>query len=161
MKQFLLFFSVLSLLSFAGCGKPTPRNYLNDLSAAELADLADDALSEDFRTADADYLSDYVTLPQAGYTLSVRICGSGDRIDEYGILHSDIGTEEAARLLRIYLARSYEENRSFYDSYIPTETPKLRDAEVRIYGDYVVYAILSPEEKNTFFNRVEQCLSDS
>lgn len=150
-----------SVLLLAGCGKTTPRNYLNDLSAAELADLADDALPEDFRTADADYLTDYVTLPQAGYSLSVRIATGGDRIDEYGILHSDIGTDEAARLIRDYLARSYEQNRTFYDSYIPTETPKLRDAEVHVYGDYVVYAILSPEEKNTFFNRVEQCLSDS
>lgn len=159
-RKFLLLF-VLFALFLAGCGKPTPRNYLNDLSAAELADLADDALSEDFRTADADYLTDYITLPQAGYSLSVRIATGGDRIDEYGILHSDIGTEEAARLLRDYLARSYEQNRTFYDSYIPTETPKLRDAEVRVYGDYVVYAILSPEEKNTFFNRVETCLTES
>ena len=55
MKRFLLLFSALFLLTFAGCGKPTPRNYLNDLSAAELADLADDALSEDFRAADADH----------------------------------------------------------------------------------------------------------
>ena len=36
---FLLFFPALFLLTFAGCGKPTPRKYLNDLSAAELADL--------------------------------------------------------------------------------------------------------------------------
>ena len=161
MKRFLLFFSALFLLSFAGCGKPTPRKYLNDLSAAELADLAGDALSEDFRAADADYLTDYVTLPQAGYSISVRLAAGGDRIDEFGILHSDIGTEEAARLLRDYLARSYEQNRTFYDSYIPTETPKLRDAEVRVYGDYVVYAILSPEEKTAFFNRVEACLRKS
>ena len=153
MKRFLLFFSALFLLTFAGCGKPTPRKYLNDLSAAELADLADDALSEDFRAADADYLTDYVTLPQAGYSISVRLAAGGDRIDEFGILHSDIGTEEAAR--------PYEQNRTFYDSYIPTETPKLRDAEVRVYGDYVVYAILSPEERTAFFNRVEACLRKS
>ncbi|HBF14816.1 MAG TPA: hypothetical protein DDW30_03870 [Clostridiales bacterium] len=161
MKRFLPFLFALFVLSLAGCGKATPRNYLNDLSAAELADLADDSLSEDFRAADADYLTEYVSLPQAGYSLSVRLATGGDRIDEYGILHSDIGTEEAARLLRDYLARSYEQNRTFYDSYIPTETPKLRDAEVRIYGDYVVYAILSPEEKAAFFSRVEECLRKS
>ena len=85
MKRFLLFFPALFLLTFAGCGKPTPRKYLNDLSAAELADLADDALSEDFRAADADYLTDYVTLPQAGYSISVRLAAGGDRIDEFCI----------------------------------------------------------------------------
>ena len=90
----------------------------------------------------------------------MRISTAGDRIDEYGILHSDIGTEEAARLLREYLTRSYEQNRAFYDSYIPTETPKLRDAEVRVFGDYVVYAILSPEERSTLFARAEACLTE-
>lgn len=161
MKRFLLCITALSGLLLFGCRTTTPRNYLKTLSAAELADLAGNGLAEDFRVADADYLTDYVNLPQSGYSLSIRIAGGGDCIDEYGVLKSDIGTEEAARLLREYLARSYEQNRTFYDSYIPAETPKLRDAEVRIYGDYAVYAILSPEEKDAFFNRVEQCLSES
>lgn len=161
MKRFLFLIPALSCLILTACRTATPRNYLKDLSAAELADLAGADLAEDFRVADADYLTDYVNLPQAGYSLSVRIADGGDRIDEYGILRSDIGTEEAARLLREYLARSYEQNRTFYDSYIPAETPKLRDAEVRVYGDYAVYAILSPEEKDAFFNRVEQCLSET
>ena len=150
---------VLCVLILAGCGKVTPRNNLTSLSADEVADAAGQGLSGDFRSADADYLSDYVTLPQSGYTLSVRVAVAGDRIDEYGVLHSDIGTDGAARLIREYLARSYEQNRAFYDSYIPAETPKLRDAEVRIIGDYVIYAILSPEERERVFAQAESCLT--
>lgn len=160
MKQTLLLTVLLCGALLGGCGRMTPRNYLTSLSAAEVADAAADGLAEEFRTADADYLSDYVTLPQSGYTLCVRIATGGDCIDEYGILHTDIDTEGAERLIREYLARSYEENRAFYDSYIPTETPKLRDAQVRVFGDYVVYAILSPEDRDRLFDRVEACLSE-
>ena len=160
MKQTLLLTVLLCGVLLGGCGRMTTRNYLTSLSAAEVADAAADGLAEEFRTADADYLSDYVTLPQSGYTLCVRIATGGDCIDEYGILHTDIDTEGAERLIREYLARSYEENRAFYDSYIPTETPKLRDAQVRVFGDYVVYAILSPEDRDRLFKRVEACLSE-
>ena len=90
----------------------------------------------------------------------MRIATGGDCIDEYGILHTDIDIEGAERLIREYLARSYEENRAFYDSYIPAETPKLRDAQVRVYGDYVVYAILSPADRDRLFDRIEACLSE-
>lgn len=160
MKQTLLLTVLLCGALLGGCGRMTPRNYLTSLSAAEVADAAADGLAEEFRTADADYLSDYVTLPQSGYTLCVRIATGGDCIDEYGILHTDIDTEGAERLIREYLARSYEENRAFYDSYIPAETPKLRDAQVRVFGDYVVYAILSPEDRDRLFDRIEACLSE-
>lgn len=160
MKQSLLLTVLLCGVLFGGCGRMTPRNYLTSLSAAEVADAAADGLAEEFRTADADYLSDYVTLPQSSYTLCVRIATGGDCIDEYGILHTDIDIEGAERLIREYLARSYEENRAFYDSYIPAETPKLRDAQVRVYGDYVVYAILSPADRDRLFDRIEACLSE-
>lgn len=104
MKQSLLLTVQLCGVLFGGCGRMTPRNYLTSLSAAEVADAAADGLAEEFRTADADYLSDYVTLPQSGYTLCVRIATGGDCIDEYGILHTDIDTEGAERLIREYLA---------------------------------------------------------
>lgn len=161
MKRILISLcAIFCVPALPGCGKVTPRSYLTSLSAAELADAAGSGLDGEYRTADADYLADYVTLPQSGYSLCVRISTAGDRIDEYGVLHSDIGTAEAERLIREYLTGSYEQNRAFYDSYIPTETPKLRDAEVRVMGDYVIYAILSPEERSLLFTRAEACLTE-
>lgn len=143
----------------ASCAR-TKMHYRADASAADLAEAISERLSATYRTADEDYLSDYVDLPQAGYSLSVRIACDGSCIDEVGVLHSDVGTEQPERLIRAYLSRSYEQNRAFYDSYIPTETPKLRDAEVRVYGEYVVYAILSPNEREQFFQEIEQALQN-
>lgn len=152
---------ILTVLLLSGCmkSKPNAQRYRSSLSAAGLADAAGTALPGEFRTADADYLTDYVTLPQAGMTLCVRVATGGDCIDEYGVLHTDTDAEGAERLLREYLTRSYEQNRTFYDSYIPAETPKLRDAEVRRFGDYVVYAVLSPAERKTFFSAVKNALA--
>ena len=158
MKKTLLF-SALFCLLLAGCGKPASRAYRRDIRATALADNAAESLSETFREADADYLSDYITLPPGLSGLTVLISNAGDRIDEYGILHTDTsGAEGVRQLLLSYLAQSYERNRAFYDSYIPEETPKLRDAQVRVYGDYVVYAILSPAERTALFRAVEERL---
>lgn len=155
---------LLSLaLPLAACrnGSGNPHTYASDLTATELADAVSPDLSEDFFTADAAHLSDYVPLPRAVPSLCVRITVAGDRIDEYGVLQAEGDAAEWASTIRSYLAASYEQNRAFYDSYIPTETPKLRDAEVRIFGDYVVWAILSEGEKAALFDRAEAVLSES
>lgn len=158
MKRILILPSLLAVC-LCGCTQRHTVIYANDLSAEMLADTLETHLSAEFRAAQADYLSDYVDLPQAGYQLSVRVAAAGDRIDEYGILHSDIGTEMPEQLLRTYLTESYAQNQDFYDSYIPFETPKLRDAEVRCFGNYVVYAILDPQERNTFFTTIKSLLT--
>lgn len=161
MKKTVLIFLFLCLV-LAGCASPSSVAYRNDIPAAEIADTAAAALAGSFREADSDYLSDYVELPAGLSDLTVRIATAGDRIDEYGILHTDTASAEGVRqLLLSYLAQSYERNRAFYDSYIPEETSKLRDAQVRVYGDYVVYAILSPAERNLFFRAVEERLQNT
>lgn len=147
-------------LSLAACrnGSMSGHTYVSDLTATELADAVAPDLSADFFTADAAHLSDYVPLPRTAPSLCVRITVAGDRIDEYGVLRADGDTAEWASTVRAYLAASYEQNRAFYDSYIPTETPKLRDAEVRVFGDYVVWAILSGGERAALFDRAEAVL---
>jgi len=63
-------------------------------------------------------------------------------------------------LLQGYLQKRYTENQEWYNSYMPTETPKLRDAEVRIYGNCVVYAVLSSEQRTAFFAECEKLLKE-
>lgn len=160
---FLALICLLSLsLPLAACrnGSMSGHTYVSDLTATELADAVAPDLSVDFFTADDAHLSDYVLLPRAVPSLCVRIAVAGDRIDEYGILRADGDPAEWASTVHAYLAASYEQNRAFYDSYIPTETPKLRDAEVRVLGDYVIWAILSEGERAALFDRAEAVLSE-
>ena len=82
--------------------------------------------------------------------------GETENIDEFGVFHVTDGNADAmeALLREKYLTPCYEKNREFYNSYIPNETSKLRDAKVKVFGNYVVYAIMSAQDRNTLFNAV-------
>lgn len=93
----------------------------------------------------------------------VTVCRSGDsgNLDEFGIWRTSRGDAgKMASLIGDYLKQSYEDNRAYYESYLPLETPKLRDAEVRIVGTYVAYAVLEPEKRALFFHTVEEELRE-
>lgn len=156
MKPFFSFLTALCLLLTA-CGSKV--TYTNTLSSEELSAKACKTLnSTDFLPADSSYLSDYIDLSHLP-SGSILFAAEGNNLDEFGIWH--LPTEqvgEVKNLLESYLDESLERNRSFYDSYIPEETPKLRDAEVRVFGNYVVYAILSERDRNLLFQTVKNAL---
>ena len=83
-----------------------------------------------------------------------------DDINEVGIFHSPGGESEAEvfRLTEAYLKSLREEKQAFIGSYAPEELPKLNGAEVRRYGNYTVYAILSEEDRQLVFETVEKML---
>ena len=149
----MLFFTLFSLSS---CSKAT-LNYTDTISAAMLADEVVDELEDaDFLTAQGNWLGDYVTLPDG--LSDYRICYSADgsNLNEFGIWHvrkDQIAPLEAT--LRTYLAESLLRNREFYNSYIPKETPKLERAEVRVFGNYVCYAILDQKDREIFFQTIK------
>ncbi|MBQ1963425.1 MAG: hypothetical protein II369_04835, partial [Clostridia bacterium] len=64
-------------------------------------------------------------------------------------------------VLEKYLADSFTKNQTWYDSYIPTETPKLRDAEVKIFGNYVIYVIADKEDRTALLSTVEELLKQN
>jgi hypothetical protein len=100
---------------------------MNSVSAHELAEEAEEAISySDFRSADSNWLNDYVTLPDNLTDYEIRFSSDGNNLNEFGIWH--VRTDQIAPMeasLRAYLAESLLRNRSFYDSYIPEETPIL------------------------------------
>lgn len=136
------------------------RRYIDDLTASELAADVREALPDtEYLEASQDYLSDYFPIPEEVTDYRIYFASDGNRLDEFGIWHASSATaEQLGALIRGYLDESLSRNRSFYDSYIPQETPKLRDAEVRVYGNYVAYAILNETDRKAFFHTVEQDL---
>ena len=158
-KRILSFFLFLSLCTLASCrSKPA---YLDSFSVDELAESAQRKLTDtQFVQADKDYLDDYITLPESLSEFCVYFSANGNVLDEFGIWRVPTEqTDEVRSLLQKYLSEALTRNRTFYDSYIPKETPKLRDAEVRVYGNYVAYAILGGEERAAFFGKLEERLT--
>lgn len=160
MKRFFsLLVCIVSLLSLASCKKTA---YTSVPTANELAEQALESLdrADGYTVAEHDLLEGYFHRPDSVSDFTVRIRADRNNIDEFGIYHvSDGSVREMASLLEGYLSRSLEQNREWYDSYIPAETPKLRRAEVRVFGDYAVYAILSDGERERFFERIETILT--
>ena len=151
----ILFFSITS------CKKAAPV-YLDILPASKLAEEARDELeATDFRIAPSDWLTDYVTLPDGVSDYEICFSSDGSNISEFGIWHvrqDQIAATEAA--LRTYLSESLRKNRDFYNSYIPEETVKLEKAEVKVFGNYVCYAILNEGDKRTFFSTLQEELQE-
>ena len=143
------------LLTLSACGM---QRFRDDLEVEHLMDDALQALNDGvaYASADDDHFDGYFELPEEVDEIEVRYSVDANRINEVGILHVEDGTPRvAAELIESYLSRSYEENRSFYDSYIPSETAKLRDAEVRVFGNYVVYAVLDTPAREVLFGTVK------
>ena len=135
----------------------TGRSYRSDLSSAEVARSLSEGIGLDADFGDQTLLSDQITVPD-GADLTVCTAKSGTNIDEFGVWRTD-DPADARRQLETYLESAYRQNKSYYDSYIPDQTPKLRDAEVRVFGSYAVYAVLDPERKAELFRRAKELLS--
>ncbi len=159
LKRILSVFLLFSLCALASCRSKT--EYLNSFSVDELAESAQRKLTDtQFVQADEDYLDDYLTLPETFSEFCIYFSANGSVLDEFGIWRVPVEqTDEVRSLLQKYLSESLARNRTFYDSYIPEETPKLRDAQIKIFGNYVAYAILSPEEQDHFFASLESDLT--
>lgn len=138
--------------------------YKKDVKPREIAD----ALCEKIPTEgawigeDQSFIEEYVILPEYVKESQIYYAKSTNNLDEFGILLVEEGKAKAVKaiLMQRYLQKRYDENREWYDSYMPTETPKLRDAEVRVYGNCVAYAILSPEGRTAFFSECEKLLKN-
>ena len=118
---------------------------------------------EDYRLDTAGILEDYITLPDTVTEYAVFYSAETENADELGIFlcRDDEDAIELEQMLRTaYLDAFYEKNREFYDSYIPGETPKLKDAQVRRFGIAVAYAMLSPADQSAFFHAIDKYMQE-
>ena len=150
-----------SLLILTAC---TKAEYKKDVKPREIAG----ALCEKTPTEsawigdDQSLVEEYAILPEYVKESQIYYAQSTNNLDEFGIFWVEEGNAKAVKslLMHGYLEKRYNENREWYDSYMPTETPKLRDAEVRVFGNCVAYAILSPERRTAFFSECEKLLKE-
>ncbi len=159
-RIFVCFLLLATMVGAVACADTS--DYTDDLTPDALAQRIGEALEDgvDYVKDDSDFMKDYFPLPDGVDAHTVHYARDTNNINEFGIYHvTGEGMEELkAMLTESYLKASYLANRDWYDSYIPQETAKLRDAEVRTYGNYIVYAILDRDERETLFATVEDAL---
>ena len=100
------------------------------------------------------YISEAV---EAANDYVIRFTG-GSSFDEIGILRYDDAdaAEKNAAVVKDYLKSLQEDE--LYRSYFPSEEYKLDEWEVKTFGNYVVYAVLSAENRAAYLGEVEQLL---
>ncbi|MBQ8432040.1 MAG: DUF4358 domain-containing protein [Clostridia bacterium] len=162
MKKFLcVSLALLLLFALPSCGDST--TFADGISVTTLGEAAVSALNDqkDYTQAGSGYLDDFFSVPDYVTEHTVLFSTEGNDINEIGIFHVTDGNAQAmATLLSKYLTDSYEQNAAWYDSYIPQETPKLRDAEVQVFGNYVLYGILSEADRTTVFDALREALTE-
>lgn len=157
----ILCLALLLVLPLASCKQ---ESYRNDLTVDALTTPATSAIGTpaDYTAAAEGYLDDYFATPD--YVSAYKICFAtdGNNLDEFGIYQVSEGNADAMKsILEKYLSDSLEKNQTWYDSYIPAETPKLRDAEVKVFGNYVVYAICDKNDRSALFSAIADLLKQN
>ena len=136
--------------------------YKEDINAKEIADALCEKVPTESRWIDndQDFIKEYIATSEAVKESYVYYAQNTNDLDEFGIFEVEEGKAQEVRnqLLSGYLKKRYDENLEWYNSYMPTETPKLRDAEVRVFGNCVAYAVLSQENRKAFFDECEMLL---
>lgn len=149
----------LVLLSLSSCSR---LGYADNVDCSEIGKGALDTLDDDMEYAEFDkthlelYFDDTDEYDDC-YT--VYSTDTGD-INEIGVFHatSKDNANELAEECREYIEDLQENSRAFISSYAPDELPKLDSAQVRRFGNYVVYTVLDDESADAIFESIKENL---
>ena len=143
-------------LLLTACGETV--SYSTDIAVSDLAASADTALTDSDKYADVSesYITNRMGIDLSGiedYVVKINV------IDEYGIFKAP-SNDDAAKIeetVESYLDKRVEE---WMPEYMPEEFPKVENATVKVFGNYVVYCILADDAKSDVFTAVENTLLD-
>ena len=161
MKKYGFITILLSLLLLLmGCKKVT---YKNDVPSSGIVAAIREQIPvpSGYEVYDEDFLAFY--LPEAVSLVSeseVIYAVAPDDYTEIGVLRarSSDGVEALASAVGAYLEdfrRTYQPQAEQYD---PSEREKLKDASYRIYGDYVIYTVMTAKTQETCYGIVDGLL---
>ncbi|MEF9971576.1 MAG: DUF4358 domain-containing protein [Oscillospiraceae bacterium] len=145
---------MLSLLT--ACGSKVR----DDVTTDAIATAVDSAIGNEGNmvVAPESYLESYMMMESSAYSeYQVRINAYGINIDEYGIFK---GKDEAQTAALETAVKDYLKLRidTWMKEYMPEEFPKLENAQVKVVGNYVMYAILDDAGKTAAFAALEKAV---
>ena len=153
---------LLSALSLNMYSCMSRQVFADDVSCSDLMDTVETQLPVEFgyKAFGEEHLRYYFEDTKLPDDLCLRYSTASENINEIGIFHTPDAEsqEEVVELAEAYLEELQEDQRAFIGSYAPQELPKLDRAEVRTFGNYTVYAILSDEDRALAFDIIESVL---
>ena len=161
MKRIFLVTALLLCLCFYACSKVA--EYRDDVDTSDILKGAPHNVrsADDYAEYDDDFIEFFFGEMQASRDHTLLYSVEQNDINEIGAFHA--ATEDEAlefyEKTAEYISEMQSTQRAFIASYAPDELPKLDAAEVRRYGNYVVYAILPEADRAAFFSHVENTLN--
>lgn len=152
--------AVSLFLGLAACGDDH-LSYRDNVLVTDIADAVDNVITKgsDMKDLTETYISGSMNIDVSEYEeYCIRICSKGIEIDEYGIFKAE-NPDQAENIvvsLEEYLQMRKD---TWMPEYRPEEFPKLENAEVKVYGNYIIYAILSDVDLTTAFSAFETAVS--
>lgn len=151
--------ALICLLSACGSsgGSAKARNdvAVGDISKSVATVLSDDSLV----SVDSNYVSGSMKMDVSKYdSYDVKINSKGVNVDEFGIFKAKnaSGVKTVQKAVEDYLQMRKD---TWMKEYMPEEFPKLQNAEVKTFGNYVMYAILSDSDRSAAFDAFQKSLA--
>ena len=161
MKIFKLTALLICAVFLFGCSK---MEYSDDKSCRELGEgieaLLDD--SQEYSEFDGAHVDIYFDDSAEYDDLFAVYSTDNNDINEFGVFHAPNANvaDDLLESCREYVEDMREGSRAFIASYAPGELPKLDGAEVRRFGNYVVYTVLSDSDAQAVFDYVKAELEE-
>ena len=156
---FILTITVLcQIFIFIACSKK--GNYRDDIPCRDVSEafIQSQSGSVEYSQYSREELSFFLDIPEYVTDLSAIYSTDVNDINETGIFRctDETSAKEFFGTVSAYLEEQRVTQKAFIESYAPREVPKLEGAEVRRYGNYVVYTILSAEDKKAVWELTDK-----
>ena len=158
MKKSICILLILgALLCLGACGKKAA--WRTDVPLASLAEAVEKHLDGGSLAAmQESYLKGIMKMDPAIFSdWLVKINAYGANIDEYGIFKApdEAGVAAVKQAAEDYLKLRRD---TWMEEYMPEEKPKLTQAEVKVCGLYVIYAIVADDVRGPILTDFENAL---
>lgn len=158
-----LVLALLLTLPLAACGKTV--SYRDDISVDELSAAVEALIPVEggYDMSGEDFLKYYFDFDHRhtidGYAIAAS--SASTNINEYGIIHLSDPEQvaEVDRLAQVYVENQRDFLSTFLNTYNEAEMAKLEEMQVRVFGNYVVYTILSANDTAAVMNAIEAKLT--
>ncbi len=158
-RSICILLCLAALLCLGACGKKAA--WRTDVPLSTLAEAVEKHLDGGSLAAmQESYLKGAMKLDPAIFAdWLVKINAYGANIDEYGIFKApdEAGVAAVKQAAEDYLKLRRD---TWMEEYMPEEKPKLTQAEVKVCGLYVIYAIVSDDARGKILTDFENALKN-
>ena len=154
----LVLVAIFSAMALTACGG---ADYRDDVAVGTIASEIEKTIPvpDGYYGPDSDYLSFYFEGAENIVTeYAIKFSATSTNINQFGIFHVKDGEAENMKAICESYIKTMNKRWIAQANYIASEHPKMEGAEVRIFGNYVVYTMLTQADKTTAFTTVEDAL---